>query len=88
MENVLIKVPQENVEIQENKEKISIKILVPQQLIKVKKITEKEVQKLFKQKKSLLRLFKKVEFNPKYLEELKPIEKVKSQLNFRSYGIY
>lgn len=88
MENVLIKVPQENVEIQEKKEMIFIKILAPQKLVHVKEIKEEEEQEFVKQKKSLLRLFKKAEINPKYLEELKPINKIKSQLNFRRYGVY
>ncbi len=88
MENVLIKVPQENVEIQEKKELIFIKILAPQKLVQVKAIKEEEEQEFIKPKKSLLRLFKKAELNPKYLEELKPIERVKSELNFRSYGVY
>jgi len=88
MENVLIKVPQENVEIQEKKEMIFIKILAPQKLVHVKEIKEEEEQEFVKHKKSLLRLFKKAEINPKYLEELKPINKIKSQLNFRRYGVY
>jgi hypothetical protein len=39
-------------------------------------------------KKALLKLLKKAKYNPKYLEELIDVNKVKRDINYRRYGLF
>ena len=39
-------------------------------------------------KKALLKLIRKSKYNPNYLKETIPIEKLKNKFHFRNYGVY
>lgn len=59
---------------------------VPPQEELVKKIEPQIREKPIK--KALLKLIQKSKYNPKYLEEKIPIEKLKNKLQFRNRGVY
>ncbi|MFX0036667.1 MAG: hypothetical protein ACFE9I_13625 [Candidatus Hermodarchaeota archaeon] len=48
----------------------------------------KEIEREKKPKKALLKLFEKVRYNAKYLQETKSIEDVKNKIYFRNHAVY
>ncbi|MFX0058325.1 MAG: hypothetical protein ACFE85_13360 [Candidatus Hodarchaeota archaeon] len=39
-------------------------------------------------KKGLLKLMKKSQYNPRYLQELKSVDELRRQVNFRNHGVF
>lgn len=81
------KMTQAVVKIEAILESDEIKIVL-EKLPEPKKHIEKVKGKEEPKKSRLLKLFKKAKYNAKYHEELIPIEKVKSQIHFRNFGVY
>ncbi|MFX1326574.1 MAG: hypothetical protein ACFE91_00320 [Promethearchaeota archaeon] len=48
----------------------------------------KKIKRERKPKKALLKLFEKVKYNAKYLQETKSIEDVKNKIYFRNHAVY
>jgi hypothetical protein len=67
-------------------EKIIVIEDLPERKDEYKRITIETDNKSLK--KSLLKLLKKAKHNPKYLQEIRSIDKIKRNLNFRNTGIY
>jgi hypothetical protein len=39
-------------------------------------------------KKGLLKLMKKSKYNPRYLQEIKSVDELRRQVNFRNHGVF